>query len=95
MLMNISDDLKVILYRLFKAQAPKRREMKRVFQWKRYLDWKDLTTDEKLSVKRFLLIPIYAYLIVGVFNQNFSLIVLLLIGYVLYKKFERGGIQKK
>ena len=93
--MNISDDLKVILSRLFKAQAPKRREMKRVFQWKRYLDWKDLTTEEKLSVKRFLLIPIYAYLIVGIFNQNFSLIVLLLIGYVLYKKFERGGIQKK
>ena len=93
--MNISDDLKDILNRIFKAQAPKRREMKRVFQWKRYLDWKDLTTDEKLSVKRFLLIPIYAYLIVGIFNQNFSLIVLLLIGYVLYKKFERGGIQKK
>ena len=93
--MNISDDLKVILNRLLKAQAPKRREMKRVFQWKRYLDWKDLTTEEKLSVKRFLLIPIYAYLIVGIFNQNFSLIVLLLIGYVLYKKFERGGIQKK
>ena len=93
--MNISDDLKVILNRFFKAQAPKRREMKRVFQWKRYLDWKDLTTDEKLSFKRFLLIPIYAYLIVGIFNQNFSLIVLLLIGYVLYKKFERGGIQKK
>ena len=93
--MNISDDLKVILNRLFKAQAPKRRKMKRVFQWKRYLDWKDLTTDEKLSVKRFLLIPIYAYLIVGIFNQNFSLIVLLLIGYVLYKKFEKGGIVKK
>ena len=93
--MNISDDLKDILNRLFKAQAPERREMKRVFQWKRYLDWKDLTTEEKLSVKRFLLIPIYAYLIVGIFNQNFSLIVLLLIGYVLYKKFERGGIQKK
>ena len=93
--MNISDDLKILLNRFFKAQAPKKREMKRVFQWKRYLDWKDLTTDEKLSVKRFLLIPIYAYLIVGIFNQNFSLIVLLLIGYVLYKKFERGGIQKK
>ena len=93
--MNISNDLKIFLNRLFKAQAPKRREMKRVFQWKRYLDWKDLTTEEKLSVKRFLLIPIYAYLIVGIFNRNFSLIVLLLIGYVLYKKFERGGIQKK
>ena len=93
--MNISDDLKILLNRFLKAQAPKSREMKRVFQWKRYLDWKDLTAEEKLSVKRFLLVPVYAYLIVGIFNQNFSLIVLLLIGYVLYKKFERGGIQKK
>jgi len=93
--MNISDDLKILLNRFLKAQAPKSREMKRVFQWKRYLDWKELTAEEKLSVKRFLLVPIYAYLIVGIFNQNFSLIVLLLIGYVLYKKFERGGIQKK
>ena len=93
--MNISDDLKILLNRFFKAQAPKRREMKRVFQWKRYLDWKDLTAEEKLSFKRFLLVPVYAYLIIGIFNQNFSLIVLLLIGYVLYKKFERGGIQKK
>ena len=93
--MNISDDLKILLNRFLKAQAPKSREMKRVFQWKRYLDWKELTAEEKLSVKRLLLVPIYAYLIVGIFNQNFSLIVLLLIGYVLYKKFERGGIQKK
>ena len=93
--MNISDDLKILLNRFLKAQGPKNREMKRVFQWKRYLDWKVLTAEEKLSVKRFLLVPIYAYLIVGIFNQNFSLIVLLLIGYVLYKKFERGGIQKK
>ena len=93
--MSRLDDLKILLNRLFNRRESTGREMKRVFQWKRYLDWKDLTTDEKLSVKRFLLIPIYAYLIVGIFNQNFSLIVLLLIGYVLYKKFERGGIQKK
>ena len=93
--MNILDDLRILLNRFLKAQSPKKREMKRVFQWKRYLDWKDLTAEEKLSVKRFLLVPVYAYLIVGIFNQNFSLIVLLLIGYVLYKKFERGGIHKK
>ncbi len=93
--MNILDDLKILLNRFLKTQSPKRREMKRVFQWKRYLDWKDLSAEEKLSVKRFLLVPVYAYLIVRIFNQNFSLIVLLLIGYVLYKKFERGGIQKK
>ena len=93
--MNRLDDLKDLLSSFFNRQEPKEREMKRVFQWKRYLEWKDLTPEEKLSAKRFFLIPVFAYLIMGIFNQNFLLIVLLLIGYILYKKFEKGGIVKK
>ncbi len=69
--------------------------MKRVFQWRRYLEWKNLTPEERLLAKRFLLIPIFAYLIIEVFNRYLFLIVLFLIGYVLYRKFERGGIEKK
>ncbi len=69
--------------------------MKRVFQFRRYLEWRDLTIEEKLSAKRFLLVPVFAYLIIGILNQNLSLIVLLLIGYVLYKKLGKGGIVKK
>tara|TARA_Y100001968_G_scaffold289343_1_gene292302 strand:+ start:3062 stop:3271 length:210 start_codon:yes stop_codon:yes gene_type:complete len=69
--------------------------MKRVFQWKRYLEWKNLTADEKISAKRFLFIPVFAYIIIGIFNQNLSLIVLFLIGYIFYKKLEKGGIVKK
>ena len=88
-------DLKVLLNSFLNRQKPKGREMKRVFQWKRYLEWTDLTPEEKLSAKRFLLIPVFAYLIIWIFNQNFSLIVLFLIGYVLYKKLEKGGIVKK
>ena len=38
---------------------------------------------------------VFAYLLISIFNQNFLLIVLLLIGYVLYKRFEKGGIIKK
>ena len=71
------------------------REIKRVFQLRRYLEWKDLTPNEKISAKRFMLVPIIAYFIIGVFNQYFSLIVFLLIVYVLYKQFEKGGILKK
>ena len=55
---------------------------------------KDLTAEEKLSAKRFFLVPVFAYLIIEIFNQNFLLIVLFLIGYVIYKKFEKGGIKK-
>jgi len=93
--MNRLDNLRALFNTFLNKGKTKEREMKRVFQWKRYLDWKDLTAEEKLSAKRFLLLPACAYLIIGVFNQNFSLIVFFLIGYVLYKKFEKGGIVKK
>ena len=93
--MNRLDELKALLNSFFNREEPNRREMKRVFQWRRYLEWKNLTPEEKLSAKRFLLIPVFAYLITEIFNNNFSLIVLFLIGYVIYKKFERGSIVKK
>ena len=93
--MNRIDNLRALFNSFFTRQTPKAREMKRVFQLKRYLQWNDLTAEEKLSAKRFFLVPLFAYLIIGFFNQNFSLIVLLLIGYVIYKKFEKGGIVKK
>ena len=93
--MNISDELRLFFKKLTNEQKPKQREMKRVFQWRRYIEWKDLTFEEKLSAKRILFVPIFAYLIVGIFNQYFLLIVLLIIGYVLYKRFEKGSILKK
>ena len=93
--MNHPEDLKFILNSFFKRRKSKKIEIKRVFQWRRYLEWKNLTPEERLSAKRFLLVPVFAYLIIGIFNQNLFLIVLLLIGYVLYKRLEQGGIIKK
>tara|TARA_Y100001968_G_scaffold330033_1_gene380799 strand:- start:8536 stop:8817 length:282 start_codon:yes stop_codon:yes gene_type:complete len=93
--MNRLDYLRVLFNSLFNIEEPKGRKMKRVFQWRRYLEWKDLTPEEKLSAKRFLLVPVLAYLIIGIFNQNILLIILLLIGYALYRKFEKGNIIKK
>ena len=93
--MKTLDDCRFLFNKFFNRQKPNGREMKRVFQWRRYLEWKDLTSEEKLSAKRFLFVPLFAYLIIWIINQNFLLIVLLLIGYVLYKKFEKGSILKK
>jgi len=87
--MGISDELRFLLEKSTNWSKPKRRKMKRVFQWRRYLEWKDLSPEEKLSAKRFLLIPVFAYLIIEIFNQNISLIILLLVGYLFYKKFEK------
>ena len=93
--MNRFDDLRVLFKSFFIKEKPYKREMKRVFQWRRYIEWNDLTPEEKLSAKRFLLVPVFAYVIIGILNQNFSLIVLFLIGYALYKNFEKGNIKKK
>ena len=93
--MNSLNEFEQILHKFFEGQKPKERKLKRVFQWRRYIEWKDLSREEKLSAKRFILIPLFAYLILSVFNQNFYLIVLLLIGYILYKKYQKGEIKKK
>ncbi len=93
--MDLLDDLRLLFKSFINKRESKGREMKRIFQWRRYFEWNDLTIEEKLSAKRFLLIPLFAYLIINIFNQNFSLIVILLIFYVLYKKFEIGRIIKK
>ena len=93
--MNRLNKMKIFIDGFFNKEKSKGREMKRVFQWRRYLEWRDLTPEEKLSAKRFLFLPVFAYLIIGIFNQNFLLIVLFLIGYVLYKKLEKGGIVRK
>ena len=92
--MNNFDDLRLFLNSFFNRKNYSEKKLKRIFQWRRYLEWKDLTNQEKISAKRFILLPLFAYLIITVFNQNFYLIILLLIGYVLYKKFEKGGIIK-
>ena len=93
--MELLNALKIIFTSFLNEKKSTARQMKRVFQWRRYLEWKNLTPEEQLSAKRFLLVPVFAYLIIGIFNQNFFLIVLFLIGYVFYKKFEKGDIVKK
>ena len=93
--MNRLDDLRFLFNSFLNREKTNGREMKRVFQWRRYLEWKDLTSEEKLSAKRFLFLQFFAYLMIFIFNKNFLLIVLLLIGYVLYKKFEKRGLVKK
>ena len=93
--MNLLDDFGLLIDKYFNRVKRKDRKMKRVFQWRRYLKWSDLTFEEKLSAKRLLLLPVFAYTINGIFNQSFTFIVVLLVGYLLYKKFEKGSILKK
>tara|TARA_Y100001968_G_scaffold56496_1_gene47645 strand:- start:431 stop:706 length:276 start_codon:yes stop_codon:yes gene_type:complete len=76
-------------------KSHKDREMKRVFQWRRYLEWKDLTPREKLMAKRVVLIPVLAVPVLGLIKAYTPIIVTGLIIWFLYRKFEKGGLIKK
>ena len=68
--------------------------MKRVFQWERYLDWKSLSTQEKLAAKRFLFLPLLAYLIITFIERYAFAITIFFVGYLAYKKFDKGKLKK-
>ena len=72
----------------------KDREMKRVFQLRRYLEWNDLTKEEKLGAKRLLFVPIVAYFVFAFINQYAVTVVFLICLYFAYKKFEKGKLSK-
>ena len=68
--------------------------MKRIFQWRRYLEWKELTQSEKLNAKRILLVPIAAYFLMAFINQYALTFMFLICLYFAYKKFEKGRLMK-
>ena len=63
--------------------------MKRIFQWQRFLDWKGLTTQEKLTVKRLFFVPLIAYLLIAFIKQYSLTIIILILGYLAYKNFDK------
>ena len=79
---------------LYRGKDNKGREMKRVFQWRRYLEWRDLTDQEKITAKRILLLPLLAIPILAIIRTYTPLIVTGLIVWYLYKKHEKGGLIK-
>ncbi len=66
----------------------KARKMKRVFQWRRYLDWQNLSIEDKLSVKRLLLTPFIACFLIYFINKYVLTISFLIFIYLAFKKFE-------
>ena len=41
----------------------KNRRIKKIFQWRDYLNWKKMTTQQKINFKRACLFPLAAYFI--------------------------------
>ena len=67
--------------------------MKRVFQWKRYLDWKSLSCEEKMATKRLLFLPIIAYFISNLIHEYAFLFTLSIIIYLAYIKIDKKKLK--
>ena len=64
----------------------RRRKMKKIFQWEEYLNWKNMSKEQKLNFKRACLFPFLVYM-VYVFLNEYSLAILLLLGLYFSSSF--------
>ena len=65
----------------------KKRKMKKIFQWKDYLNWKNMSFDQKINFKRACLFPFLVY-IVYVFKLKYSMAILIVIGIYYLVRFK-------
>ena len=63
------------------------RKMKKIFQWEEYLNWKNMSKEQKLNFKRACFFPFLVY-IVYVFLNKYSLAILLLLGLYFLIRFK-------
>ena len=63
------------------------RKMKKIFQWQEYLNWKNMSNEQKLNFKRACLFPFLVY-IDYVFLNQYSLAILLLVGLYFLNRFK-------
>ena len=72
----------------------KERKMKKIFQWRDYLNWKKMSSKQKINFKRACLFPFLVY-IVYLFLLEFSMAILIIIGiYFLIRFKNRKKINK-
>ncbi len=65
----------------------KERKMKKIFQWRDYLNWNKMTADQKINFKRACFFPFLVY-IVYVFLLRFSTAILIIIGFYYLVRFK-------
>ncbi len=72
----------------------KGRKLRKIFQWEDYLNWKRMSDQQKINLKRAFLFPFLA-LIVYNFLSKFTYAILLIISiYFLVRLKNRGKISK-
>ena len=72
----------------------KKKRMKKIFQWKEYLNWKNMTATQKINFKRACLFPFLVY-VVYAFLFKYSMSILIIIGiYLLLRMRNRSKLNK-
>ena len=72
----------------------KEREMKKIFQWRDYLNWRKMTSSQKINFKRACLFPFLVY-VVYFFLLKYSISILIVIGlYYLIRLKNRKKLNK-
>jgi len=62
----------------------KNRRIKKIFQWREYLNWKKMTAQQKINFKRACLFPLAAYLIYSFLLEfTFPILIILSICYLV------------
>ena len=72
----------------------KQRKMRKIFQWEEYLNWKKMSSSQKINFKRACLFPFLVY-IIYVFLLKYSMAILIIIGiYFLTRIKNRNKLEK-
>ena len=72
----------------------KNREVKKIFQWEQYLNWKEMTYKQRINFKRALLFPFLLYFVYS-FLSNFAYAILIIFSiYYLIRFKDRNKLYK-
>ena len=78
---------KLYIFKNMFYQNNKKRKMKKIFQWREYLNWKKMNPTQKINFKRACLFPFLVY-VVYFFLLEYSISILIVIGIIYLVRFK-------
>ena len=86
-LIKIKNYIPNYIFKIMFNRRNKERKMKKIFQWRDYLNWKKMSSTQKINFKRACLFPFLVYL-VYVFLLKYSISILIVIGIYYLVRFK-------
>ena len=72
----------------------KDRNLKKIFQWEEYLNWRKMSEQQKINLKRACLFPFFAFIVYNFLTKFTYAILLLVCIYLLVRLKNRRKISK-